>query len=77
MRGECAGHVCKPLISFHVNAECNGCNLCKLNCPYDAVSGEKKKGDTYKIDQEKCTKCRICHQSCKFGAIDIKTGTHG
>jgi len=76
-RGECVGHVCKPLISFHINAECNGCNLCQLNCPYDAISGEKKKGDTYKIDQTKCTKCRICYQSCKFDAIDIRTGTQG
>jgi NADH-quinone oxidoreductase subunit F len=73
-KGECAGRSCKPFIHFHVNENCNGCNLCVLNCPYEAVTGEKKKGDTYVIHQEKCTKCRICYQSCKFDAIDIKTG---
>jgi NADH-quinone oxidoreductase subunit F len=73
-RGECPGRVCKPFIHFHVNENCNGCNLCLLNCPYDAITGEKKKGDTYEIHQDKCTKCRICYQSCKFDAIDIKTG---
>jgi NADH:ubiquinone oxidoreductase subunit F (NADH-binding) len=74
-RHECAGRVCKPFIHFHViKANCTGCNLCVLNCPYGAVTGEKKKGDTYEIHQDKCTKCRICYQSCKFDAIEIKTG---
>jgi len=74
-RGECPARVCKPLIHFHVVREkCTGCNLCLLNCPYDAITGEKKKGDTYEIHQDKCEKCRICYQSCKFDAIEIKTG---
>jgi NADH-quinone oxidoreductase subunit F len=73
-RRECPAKVCKPLIRFSINAECNGCNLCLRNCPYDAITGEKKKGDTYKIDQAKCTQCRICFESCKFDAVSIDTG---
>ncbi len=73
-RRECPAKVCKPLIRFSINSECNGCNLCLRNCPYDAITGEKKKGDTYKIDQEKCTQCRICFESCKFDAVSIDTG---
>jgi NADH-quinone oxidoreductase subunit F len=74
-RRECPGKVCKPMIRFYVNNEnCTGCDLCRINCPYDAITGEKKKGDSYVVHQEKCERCRICYQSCKFDAIDIKTG---
>ncbi len=74
-RRECPGRVCKPMIRFYVNHEnCTGCDLCRINCPYDAITGEKKKGDSYVVHQEKCERCRICYQSCKFDAIDIKTG---
>ncbi|HKI82000.1 MAG TPA: NADH-ubiquinone oxidoreductase-F iron-sulfur binding region domain-containing protein, partial [Pseudodesulfovibrio sp.] len=74
-RRECPGRMCKPMIHFHVNNEnCTGCNLCLLNCPYDAITGEKKKGDSYEVHQDKCVQCRVCYQSCKFDAIDIKTG---
>ena len=75
-RGECAGKKCKPFIKFTVNNEkCNGCNLCLRQCPYEAITGEKKKGETYEVHQDKCEKCRICYQSCKFDAIDILTGS--
>ncbi len=73
-RRECPAKVCKPMIRFSVNESCNGCNLCLRNCPYDAITGEKKKGDTYKIDQDKCVQCRICFESCKFDGISIDTG---
>jgi len=73
-RRECPAKSCKAMIRFSINERCNGCNLCLRNCPYGAITGEKKKGDTYKIDQTKCTQCRICFESCKFDAVSIDTG---
>jgi NADH:ubiquinone oxidoreductase subunit F (NADH-binding)/(2Fe-2S) ferredoxin len=49
---------------------CNGCHVCFLKCPQDAISGEKK--ELHTIDQELCTKCSICYEACKFDAIAIK-----
>ncbi len=49
---------------------CTGCQVCFRKCPQDAVSGEKKK--PHVIDQEKCIKCGICYDGCKFDAIAIR-----
>ena len=39
----CPAGVCKALITFSIDAErCNGCTLCAVRCPQDAVAGEKK-----------------------------------
>ena len=73
-RHECPAKSCKAMIRFSVNENCNGCNLCLRNCPYEAITGEKKKGDTYEIHQDKCTQCRICFESCKFDGVSIDTG---
>jgi NADH:ubiquinone oxidoreductase subunit F (NADH-binding)/(2Fe-2S) ferredoxin len=68
---KCPAKVCKPLITFHVDAElCNGCHLCYLVCPADAVEGEKK--ELHTIIQEKCIKCGTCFDRCKFDAIIVE-----
>ena len=36
--------------------------------PQEAISGKKK--EVHTIDQEKCIKCGICFQTCKFDAIE-------
>jgi NADH-quinone oxidoreductase subunit F len=65
----CPGAVCRALITYTINAECNGCTLCARVCPQGAISGEKKK--PHVIDQAKCDRCGVCLQSCKFDAIDV------
>ncbi|MBW2330688.1 MAG: 4Fe-4S binding protein [Deltaproteobacteria bacterium] len=40
-----------------------------LKCPQKAITGEKKK--SHHIDQDKCIKCGICYNACKFDAIII------
>jgi len=68
---KCPAGVCKALFHYEVDeALCNGCHLCALKCPQEAITGEKKK--LHHIDQEKCIKCGICYNACKFNAIVIQ-----
>jgi NADH:ubiquinone oxidoreductase subunit F (NADH-binding)/(2Fe-2S) ferredoxin/NAD-dependent dihydropyrimidine dehydrogenase PreA subunit len=64
----CPAGVCKALITFTIDAEaCKGCRLCSKNCPQEAISGEAK--EVHKIDQDKCIKCGVCADVCKFDAV--------
>jgi NADH:ubiquinone oxidoreductase subunit F (NADH-binding)/NAD-dependent dihydropyrimidine dehydrogenase PreA subunit/(2Fe-2S) ferredoxin len=70
---KCESLVCKPLLSYHVDAEkCKGCMVCVKSCPVGALSGEK--GSPPTIDQLDCVKCGTCADSCPFGAIEKVAG---
>ena len=66
----CPAGVCKELITFSIDAgKCTGCRVCARECPQQAISGEKK--EPHIIDHEKCIKCGLCRDSCKFEAVII------
>jgi NADP-reducing hydrogenase subunit HndC len=68
---KCPAHVCKALIEYHIDAEkCTGCLACLKACPEGAISGEKEKVHT--ITPEKCSKCGICYDTCKFDAVIVE-----
>ncbi len=67
---KCRAGVCKPLITYSINEECNGCHVCFKNCPVDAITGEVK--EMHVIDKSKCIKCGICFEVCKFNAVEVK-----
>jgi NADH:ubiquinone oxidoreductase subunit F (NADH-binding)/(2Fe-2S) ferredoxin/Pyruvate/2-oxoacid:ferredoxin oxidoreductase delta subunit len=67
---KCPAKVCKALITFSViDDKCNGCQLCRIKCPVEAIDGARK--EVHKIVQEKCIKCGTCFDACKFGAIAV------
>jgi NADH-quinone oxidoreductase subunit F len=68
---KCPAGVCKPLFHYEIDPEaCTGCQVCFRKCPQDAISGEKKK--PHQLHQDKCIKCGICYDGCKFNAIVVK-----
>jgi NADH:ubiquinone oxidoreductase subunit F (NADH-binding)/(2Fe-2S) ferredoxin len=68
---KCPAKVCKALIIFRVDEDkCNGCQLCRLKCPAEAIEGDKK--EAHKVLQEKCIKCGTCYDACKFDAIIVE-----
>jgi len=64
----CPAGVCRDLITIYINKDlCPGCEICKKECPQEAIVGERK--SPHEIDQEKCIQCKICLGSCPFNAI--------
>lgn len=67
----CPAGVCKALITFRIDpGKCKGCLVCNKNCPQEAISGEKKKPQ--EIAQDKCIKCGVCRDVCKFKAVTVQ-----
>jgi len=71
----CPALVCKGLVSYYIDPEkCQGCMICRRNCPVDAIIGEKMK--VHVIDQSKCIKCGTCYDVCppNFSAVKKISG---
>ncbi len=66
----CPAGVCKELIAYSINDNCTGCVICAKNCPTEAITGSPK--ELHTIEQEKCIKCGICLESCKYNAVEVK-----
>lgn len=66
---KCRGSVCKSLIKYNINENCTGCRVCAIQCPVEAISGEKN--EIHKLDMERCIKCGVCYEVCKFNAVEV------
>ncbi|MHC4800123.1 MAG: NADH-ubiquinone oxidoreductase-F iron-sulfur binding region domain-containing protein [Planctomycetota bacterium] len=63
----CPAGVCKELITYSINENCEGCRACVKACPEKAIVGKKKQRQ--KIDTDKCIKCGVCRSVCKTEAV--------
>ena len=67
---KCPAGVCLALIEYFIVIDkCEGCLRCVRECPEGAVAGERRRPETYIIDQSKCLKCGTCYDICKFDAV--------
>jgi len=67
----CPAGVCHELIAYRIDPElCTGCHLCARNCPQNAITGEPKQ--PHEIMADRCVKCGICYDVCKFSAVVIE-----
>ncbi len=66
---KCPGGVCKSLITYRINDDCDGCMACLKVCTADAITGKKK--EKHIIDEVKCDRCGACYAVCNINAIDI------
>ncbi len=69
----CPAAVCKSLITHTIIPDsCTGCSLCDIQCPVDAITGQKKVKGSYSIDQVKCINCGMCFEVCNSKAILVE-----
>ena len=66
----CEAGVCKELLHYTIdNSLCTGCGVCLRKCPVEGIAGEK--GHAHYILEEKCIKCGMCFDACRFDAVNI------
>jgi MinD superfamily P-loop ATPase len=65
---KCRAGKCQDIIVYRIIQEkCKRCSVCKMQCPINAISGDREKG--FLVDETKCVKCAKCFEVCKFSAI--------
>ncbi|OQX55494.1 MAG: NADH-quinone oxidoreductase subunit F [Candidatus Aminicenantes bacterium 4484_214] len=72
---KCPAHVCRDLNVYTIDEKTclevgHGCDVCRRNCASEAIIGEKNQ--PHRIVQEKCIKCGVCYDVCKFGAVKVE-----
>ncbi|MGD8236916.1 MAG: NADH-quinone oxidoreductase subunit NuoF [Armatimonadota bacterium] len=68
---KCPAGVCRELISFSISVDkCNGCGACDRQCPETCIIGEN--GDPRRIQSEKCIKCGVCRDVCRYDAVIVE-----
>jgi NADH:ubiquinone oxidoreductase subunit F (NADH-binding)/NAD-dependent dihydropyrimidine dehydrogenase PreA subunit/(2Fe-2S) ferredoxin len=67
-RHECPAGVCRELIEFEIDPEnCNGCGVCVIYCPVNAIAGDKKQ--PHVVNTDACIQCGSCRSVCRFNAV--------
>jgi NADH:ubiquinone oxidoreductase subunit F (NADH-binding) len=65
---KCRAGKCTSLLQYVIDpAACKRCRLCVVNCPVNAITGDRQVG--YTVGQNVCIKCGKCYEVCKFEAV--------
>ena len=58
-----------------IEANCTGCRLCSIDCPYNAIemieTPQRKRKLLAVINAARCAQCGICVGACPFEAIEL------
>jgi len=74
LKKSCPALVCKNLIFFTIDEnKCTGCEICKNNCPSEAITGDSK--EPHEINLQTCIKCGVCLNLCPNNAIFKETNS--
>lgn len=66
----CPAKVCRALIRYNILPDkCTGCTACAKVCPEQCIAGQPKK--LHAIDQNRCVKCGMCKDACRFDAVEV------
>ncbi len=66
----CPAKNCAKLLTYEIIPDmCTGCTVCAVNCPVDAIDGERK--EIHFIRQDDCINCGMCFSKCNFNAIKV------
>ncbi len=65
----CRAGQCRNLCSFEITADCTGCHLCLVNCPVNAIGGERTA--RHEIRDDACIRCGVCRDVCRFNAVAV------
>lgn len=56
-----------------INADnCNGCEVCEIKCPFNAISIVEKKAQ---VNEDTCRGCGVCASNCPSGAAQLMNYT--
>jgi NADH:ubiquinone oxidoreductase subunit F (NADH-binding)/NADH:ubiquinone oxidoreductase subunit E/NAD-dependent dihydropyrimidine dehydrogenase PreA subunit len=66
----CPAGACKALVRYRILPDkCTGCLACIKPCPQGAITGEREQ--VHLLDQDKCIKCGICFEVCRYDAVEV------
>lgn len=54
-------------MAYSINDNCKGCGACKILCPVNAISGERK--EAHQINERRCVNCGVCGRVCTQEAV--------
>jgi len=68
----CPAGACTKLAIYSIDPkQCNGCGMCRRQCPSKAIIGQAKQA--HRIVQDLCIACGSCQEVCKFSAMTRQT----
>ena len=61
-----AAEIAKGTKVYYINDQCIGCQVCRANCPAEAIRFGNCRNE---IVQSKCIHCGVCYEACHISNI--------